>query len=473
MTSHRSNNQESGPQSKTIGLLAEFETTSALLSAANNVREAGYKKTDAYSPFPVHGLDPALGIPRTKLPFLVLAVGIGAAGFAVFMQWYANAAVNSPVWPGYDYIIGGKPIWSLPANIPVVFEVTVLLSAFATFFGMWGLNKLPQFANPLHRLKRFRRVTSDRFFIMISADDEKFDRDRIQNEFTEWGAVAVETVEEDLSDGELPRWIKPVGVCAAMLLLIPPVLILRARGMTNTMPRLHVNPDMDWQYKKKAQNLSPILGEESEGRYLFADGRAMRPPVEGTIARGELETDDAYYRGIAPGSTAVSTGETTFASTGTQDPAADNNEPEWVTAFPPDVQLSIETLRRGEQRYNIYCSACHGYAGDGDGLISRRGLELSAVGKAAWTQARNLHDLEVENQPVGRLYDTITNGRSTMGGYKGQISVEDRWAIVLYVRTLQQSEYSSLEDVPEDLRLNYDEPIKIGFESEDEASDDN
>jgi mono/diheme cytochrome c family protein len=99
-------------------------------------------------------------------------------------------------------------------------------------------------------------------------------------------------------------------------------------------------------------------------------------------------------------------------------------------------------------------------------------LELSAVGKAAWTQARNLHDLDAD-YPVGKLYDTITNGRSTMGGYEGQISVEDRWAIVLYVRTLQQSEYSALDDVPEELRINYDEPVKIGFESEADASDDN
>lgn len=473
MTSHQPTNQESGPKTKLVGLLAEFEQQSSLLSAANHVREAGYKKTDAYSPFPVHGLDPALGIPRTKLPFMVLATGIGAACFAVFLQWYANAAAESPVWPGYDYIIGGKPYWSLPANIPVVFEITVLLSAFAAFFGMWGLNKLPQYANPLHRIARFQRATSDRFFIMIEAEDEKFDRERTENELNDWGASAVEVVEEDLTDQELPSWLRPVGICALCLLLIPPVLILRARGMTNSMPRLHVNPDMDWQFKSKAQNVSPSLDGE-EGEYLFADGRVMRPPIPGTIARGELEDDDSYFRGIVPGGSPVNLDDTTFASTsapgsGTQD--ADPNEPEWVMAFPPEVEISMETLERGKEKFNIYCAVCHGYAGDGDGLVSQRGLELSAVGKAAWTQARNLHDEEIESQPIGRLFDTITNGRSTMAGYKSQLSVEDRWAVVLYVRALQEAEYSSVDDVPDDLRNDIPEPTKIGFESEDDQAD--
>lgn len=486
-----------------IGLLAEFEDPHTLVNACDQARQYGYTQTDAYSPFPVHGIDPALGIRRTRLPFFVVSVGIGAAMFAVFLQWYANAASSSPFWPGYDYIIGGKPYWSLPANIPVVFEITVLLSAFAVFFGMWTLNKLPRFANPLHRMERFKRATSDRFFLMIESEDSKFDRENTANQMNQWGAVAVEPVIEDLTDAELPKWIKPIGVCTLILALVPPVMILRARGMTTAMPRLHFNPDMDWQFKSKAQTVSPKL-EGGDREFLFADGRSMRPPVPGTVSRSDYEVDEqgnlkierSYLEGIQDdpppvvGATGVASDlqfTSTAATAGIQDDGASQddgadpnatpaqaNEPNWVTALPPEIPVTAETLNRGKEKYNTYCSACHGYAGDGDGLVSRRAMELSAVQKAAWTQARNLHDETVTVQPVGRIFDTISNGRSTMGGYRSQIGVADRWAIVLYVRALQNSEFSSMDDVPEELRASVPAAERIGFEEESEdASDGN
>lgn len=504
MTSHQPRPAENRPTSRTIGLLAEFDDPHTLVEACDQARQFGYTQTDAYSPFPVHGIDPALGIRRTRLPFFVVSVGIGAAFFAVFLQWYANAASFSPFWPGYNYIIGGKPYWSLPANIPVVFEITVLLSSFATFFGMWTLNKLPRFANPLHRMERFKRATSDRFFLMIESEDKKFDRESTANQLNQWGAIAVEPVVEDLTDAELPRWIKPLGVCMLVLAIVPPVMILRARGMTSALPRLHVNPDMDWQYKSKAQTVSPRW-DGSDREFLFADGRAMRPPVPGTISRdayevdeqGDLQVDPTYLQGIRPGSTPTASNDgssatTRFTSTSlaanAQDDAANQEsadqagsgtpggasaagqalEPNWVTAIPPEIPINEETLNRGKEKFNIYCSACHGYAGDGDGLVSRRAMELSAVQKAAWTPARNLHDETVRVQPVGKIFDTITNGRSTMAGYGSQIPVADRWAIVLYVRALQNAEFSSMDQVPEPLRASVPAAERIGFE---EAAD--
>lgn len=470
MTSHQTTPTATGPTSELVGLLAEFESPSQLIHACDQARQAGYTETDAYSPFPVHGIDPAIGIRRTRLPFFVLFVGINAALFAVFLQWYTNAASESPIWPGYDYIIGGKPYWSLPANIPVVFEITVLSSAFAVFFGMWGLNRLPQFSNPLFKIPRFKRVTSDRFFLAIYKKDGNFNRTRTEEQLNEWGAHAIEEIIQDLTDTEMPSWVKPVGVCGAVLMLLPPVMILAAQGMTSETPRLHFNPDMDWQYKSKTQTVSPRL-EDSDG-FLFADGRAMRPPVAGTIAQGELEDDTLYYQGIQEGTTPVSL---------TQDPAAPP-EPAWTEAIPPHIvdedgnvvqrgiEISEATLLEGQAKFNTYCSLCHGYSGDGDGLVSRRAMELSALGKAAWTPARNLHEETVTSQPVGRIFDTITNGRNTMSGYKAQISVEDRWKIVLYVKSLQNAEYSSMDSVPEDLRSNVPDAVRIGETQESGAS---
>ena len=125
-------------------------------------------------------------------------------------------------------------------------------------------------------------------------------------------------------------------------------------------------------------------------------------------------------------------------------PAGDatENMAQWVTTFPEGVEVTEDLLTRGQQRFNIYCAACHGYAGQGDGLVNQKALALAANGDATWTAARSLHDAEVKGDaknPVGRIFDTITNGRANMGPYKSQIPVADRWAIVAYVRALQET----------------------------------
>ena len=118
-------------------------------------------------------------------------------------------------------------------------------------------------------------------------------------------------------------------------------------------------------------------------------------------------------------------------------PEAAPAEPNWVTTFPEQITVDLDLLKRGQNRFEIYCSPCHGYSGNGDGLVNTRALALAGSGAAAWTAAKSLHDPEVKKNPVGRIFDTISNGRSSMGPYKGQISTEDRWAIVAYVKALQ------------------------------------
>ena len=441
-------------EQKLVGLLAQYEDPGSLISACNHARESGYKKIDAFSPFPVHGIDPALGIPRTILPFFVLIIGLTGCAVGLGMQYYANAADWSPLFPGYNFMISGKPFFSLPANIPVTFEVVILSSALATFLGMWALNRLPRLANPLHRISRFKRVTNDKFFLLIETKDPQFDRTETESQLSGWGASVVEEVKEDLTDQQLPSWLQLAGLMTALLLLIPPVLIFRAEGMTNRKPRLHVVPDMDWQDKYKTQTLSPNLGDEKHPKFLFVDGRAMQEPIPGTIARGDLDTDSEYFRGIKSGTDAFATVSSAGARTSLQDdsrqddaandkpvePDSDTatpSEPDWVTQFPANVEVNLELLERGQDRFNIYCSVCHGYAGNGDGLVNTRALALAAAGKAQWTAAKSLNDPEIIKNPVGRIFDTISYGRGTMGPYKDQIPVEDRWAIVAYVRAIQ------------------------------------
>jgi mono/diheme cytochrome c family protein len=444
--------------SKLVGLLAQFDDPDSLVHACDQARQAGYTKTDAYSPFPVHGIDPALGIKRTVLPFVVLSIALGAVFVGLGMQWYTNGGSiggvstdESPLFPGYQFKISGKPYFSLPANIPITFEVIVLSSAFASFFGMWFMNKLPMLSNPLHRISRFKRATNDKFFLMIEQRDDKFDRGSTESQLNEWGAVAIEECRQDVTDTKLPSWLKLVALMGAILLMLPPVAIFRAMGMTNRAPRLHFMPDMDWQDKSKTQTVSPRMMND---KFLFADERAMRAPVVGSVARGQLDADSEMYRGIkkdytpavsvttASGPVRTSLGSNQDQDVAATDPPAEEDVSMFITTFPQEIEVNETLLARGQNRYNIYCTACHGYAGNGDGLVNQRAVALAATGKATWTAAKSLHDPIVkdpEKNPIGRIFDTITNGRTMMGPYGSQIPTEDRWAIVAYVKALQET----------------------------------
>ena len=180
-------------QGALYGLLTEFESPSLLMKAVEQVRDAGFKKWDVHTPFPVHGMDDAMGIRGTQLPFIVLASGLTGLSLATLMQWWMNAV-------DYPFLISGKPLFGIPANVPVMFELTVLFSAFAAFFGMWILNDLPKWYHPLFTNKRFRRATQDRFYIVIEARDPKFQLEKTKAFLTSLGGDAVEEVNESAED---------------------------------------------------------------------------------------------------------------------------------------------------------------------------------------------------------------------------------------------------------------------------------
>ena len=172
-----------------FGLLAEFDSPGRLLDAARAVRDAGYTRWDCHSPFPVHGLDRAMGLRESRLPWIVLGAGLTGTTVAILMQWWMNAE-------DYAIVIGGKPLFSLPANIPVAFELTVLFAAVSCFAAMFFFNDLPKFFHPAFRSSRFKRATSDRFFVSIEAADPLFDSRETEQLLRSLGATHVERLEE-------------------------------------------------------------------------------------------------------------------------------------------------------------------------------------------------------------------------------------------------------------------------------------
>ena len=186
-------------EGKLYGLLAEFETPGAILSAAKKVNEAGFKWWDCCVPFPVHGLDKAMGVRPTILPWIVLGAGITGAILGALLQWYTNATNlelwSGPIWvTGYAFLVSGKPFASIPTWIPVMFELAVLLSAITAVVFMFVLNKLPMHYHPCFNVERFARVTDDRFFIVIEARDPNFYQEKTATMLTSLGATAVEEV---------------------------------------------------------------------------------------------------------------------------------------------------------------------------------------------------------------------------------------------------------------------------------------
>ena len=390
----------------TYGVIAEFDSPSALIKGAKVVRDAEFRHWDCYSPFPVHGIDPAMGIRRTILPLIVFGAGLFGLSLGLFLQWWTNAWD----WP---WIVSGKPFFSLPANIPITFETTVLLSAFAAFLGMWGLNRLPRFWHPVFHSERFRKVTDDGFFIAIEARDRAYDTHGTPEMLRSAGASTVETIELD-TDPRKKRMPKPV---VALILIVtaaavvPFALVARSRTATSEKPHWHIIPDMDFQVKNRAQSKNE----------LFGDRRASRAPVSGTVALGEVKADDHLYRGIQDG--------------------------KWATRFPPSMEISTRVVQRGQQRYQIYCQPCHGATGDGKGMIAKRALTVPVMG---WNPPSDLLQDYIVRQPHGQIFNTISNGKGGMMGYGSQISEADRWAIVMYVRALQRSQNATLSDVPAD-----------------------
>ncbi|MCF7826253.1 MAG: DUF3341 domain-containing protein [Candidatus Marinimicrobia bacterium] len=172
---------------QTLGALARFANPAELIEAAQKIRDAGYKKFDCHSPFPIHGMDDAMGLKRSPLGFIVGAATLTGATVGMSLQYWV-AAVDYPL------VISGKPFFSWQAFIIVTFALFVLFGAFGAVFGMLHLNRLPRLHHPVFYSDKFAKVTDDAFYVSIEAEDELFDEQKIQNFLSSIGGSDIELV---------------------------------------------------------------------------------------------------------------------------------------------------------------------------------------------------------------------------------------------------------------------------------------
>ncbi len=187
------------------------------------------------------------------------------------------------------------------------------------------------------------------------------------------------------------------------------MVVAGKRGSLSRRPPIELFPDMNRQPKLRPQTPNEFFG----------DSKSSRPPIPGTIARGDRYEDTPVNTGKEPGTT------------------------NFVVTIP--VEVTAKLLARGQQRFNINCSPCHGAQGDGNGITKKIG---------AMAVVANLHDKRIVQMTDGELFNTISHGKNLMSGYAANVTVDDRWAIIAYLRALQLSRLGTIDDVPESMRSN-------------------
>ena len=372
-----------------FSITALFDSPEAISHAADAVANAGYTRFDVNTPYPIHGMDKAMKLPQSRLGIFTFFFGIlGTISIVAFMSWVTVS--------DYPLVIGGKPFWTWPAFVPIAFEITVLLAAVLTVTTMIVLFfKFPNNAHPLHDTPYIKSVSSDRFGISIQADDPKFNEAAVRELLNHLGGKEIGPVYfdlEDLDHGQKlfdPKFLAVLGLTALLVSGATYVVFNKV---------LYMEP-FSWMYeqnKLKAQKPSDF----------FQNGIGMRPPVEGTVARGFLP----------------------YPFKGKPDEAGKN----LVNPLLP----TSANLDRGKTKFLTYCSPCHGNFGRGDSRL-----------RGQFPNPPTLHSDKVRNWPDGNIYHVITEGQNVMPSYASQVPRDDRWAIILYIRALQRAQNAKESDL--------------------------
>ena len=358
-----------------------FDTPDDIIHAAETVAEKGYKKFDVNTPYPMHGMDKAMKLGSSKLGYFALVFGLSGT-FAALLMMYWMSAVD------YPNVIGGKPFFAFPSFVPIMFELTVLCASIGTVLTMLFLFfKFPNNSHPLHGTNYMKNVSSDKYGISIQADDPKFNEEEVKQLLLSLGSKTVEPVYYDNEEINYQNKILEPKFIGFLVLVAVIVSGSTYFSLNKLMYMVPFNW-MDKQAKVYVQDSNPV----------FADGVGMRKPVEGTVARGFMPYE---YKG----------------------------QPDLAGEYMVNpLPVTKENIELGHTKFNIYCSPCHGYHAEGNSRLHGQ-----------FPNPPSLHSDKVRNWSDGRIFAVITEGQNVMPSYASQLTRQERWAVILYVRALQRS----------------------------------
>ncbi|MCF6271445.1 MAG: DUF3341 domain-containing protein [Melioribacteraceae bacterium] len=363
-----------------FGYSGLFDTPDKIIEAAEKVADSKYVNYDVHTPYPVHGMDTAMKLKPSRLPYVALVVGISSMlAMLGFMYWITTT--------DYPVIVGGKPFFSFPAWVPVLFEVTVLSASIATVLAMIIVYfKFPNISHPLHDTDFMRAVTADKYGISIEIKDDENEEEVIAF-LQSIGAYNVSAIYWSNEEATFKNTVLQPKFLSLLL-----IVIITVSGATYfTLNKLMFMVPFNWM-REQDKNIPQELST------FFEDEFAMRNPVAGTISRGNMP-----YKYI---------GQPDIAGAELLNPLA----------------LSKENLELGKIKYDIYCSPCHGYFGEGDSRL-----------KGQFPNPPTLHSAKAREWSDGRIFSVLTEGQNVMASYAHQLDRNERWAVILYIRALQRS----------------------------------
>ena len=371
------------------GYTGIFNTPDEITHAAEKAVAKGFKKFDVHTPYPMHGMNKAMSLKPSKLGYVALVLGLSALMGAIFSLWWVSAV-------DYPLVVGGKPFFAFPAFVPVIFEVMVLTASVGTVLTMlFVFFKLPNNSHPLHGTEYMKKVSSDKFGLLVQAEDAKFDEATIKSFFEELHASESEAVywdNEEINHQHKILTPKFLGFLLVAGLITSGVTYFALNKLTYMLP-------FNWMMEQQKQN-------PQQKSLIFSDGFGMRKPVEGTIARGFLPYE---YKGQP-------------------DLAAEK------LLNPLPVSKSVLAL--GQKKFDTYCSPCHDF--QGTGLSRLRGQ---------FPNPPSLHSEKVRTWKDGRIYAVIMDGQNVMPSYANLLDSDERWAVIHYIRALQRSLNAKESDI--------------------------
>ena len=366
-------------KARRFSVLGLFDTPRNLVDAIPAVKTAGPWKIEAYTPYPIHGIEKVLGLKKSPIAGMVLVMGVLGAVSALGLQFWTSGV-------DYPLVTMGKPYFSWEAFIPIMFELTVLFAAFTAGLGMLLLlNRLPFFRHHLLRAKSMPHITRDRFALAVESDGNGIDVERISTLLREAGAKDIEVIELPGPHGPVsPNFLLGVALSIGIACIVSGYVTYWAfKLFPKAVPMVHMlnQPRLD------PQRADPF----------FQNGSGMRMPVEGTVSRISLPYT-------------------------IEDQAA-------AAVLGNPLPRTDTVLRQGRKQFNDHCSVCHGILGDG-----RTTLTAAYEAKPANLHAKNIMELT-----DGAMYHVIMKGMNAMPSYEADLFEDERWSVLQYVRVLQRA----------------------------------